>query len=255
MLPILQIGPAALPTRPILILIALYVMLWWAEKEGAARGVDGEALWNAGFIGAAAGLVGGRLAYVAAHWGAYRSDLGAILSLTPGTISSGWGLLIGVGAALLYLRRKGLLHASTGAALAPGAAAGLALVSIANFLSGDAYGIPTELPWGIPIWDARRHPVQLYEAVTLLATLIAIYATRHRVPEGRRIWLVVLGYGLSRWLWDPFRASSWTVAGGLRGPQVLGLAAMLVAVWLIMRPPSAVGSGLTPAASEDEALP
>lgn len=235
MLPTLQIGPAALPTRPLLWLLAFYVSLWLAERIAVRRGLAGDVLWNAGFLGLGAGLIGGRLAYVVGHWTAYRSDLSAILSPRPGALSLSWALAIGCGAALIYLSRRGLLSVALADAAMPGLALALALISLGNLLSGDAYGIPSDAPWAISLWEARRHAVQAYEALSWLAVLAVLWRRRSGAPPGQAIWILVLGYGLTRWLWEPLRAESWLWPGGYRGWQVIGLVAAAAALWALTR--------------------
>ncbi|MBK9613289.1 prolipoprotein diacylglyceryl transferase family protein [Candidatus Amarobacter glycogenicus] len=138
------------------------------------RGLDGDHLWNLGFVSAIAALVGGRVAYVLQFWPAYQQDPLAIFSVRPGTLAWTPGLLIGLLAGLLYVRRLHLPLTTVLDALAPGALLGLAILSLADFLAGDAYGTPTTLPWAVELWGARRHPVQLYQLGAQLAALFLV---------------------------------------------------------------------------------
>ena len=56
-------------------------------------------------------------------------------------------------------------------ALAPGLVVGLMVVSLADFLAGPGYGSETTLFWAIDLFGVRRHPVQLYESLTMLLFL------------------------------------------------------------------------------------
>ena len=40
-------------------------------------------------------------------------------------------------------------------------------------LSGEAFGAPTSLPWGVPLFGAVRHPTQIYLALAALESLLA----------------------------------------------------------------------------------
>ena len=64
MLPILQIGPLALPVPQFSLLLALWLGLSLAENLAPRRGISSEALYNLVFTGLAAGLIGARLGYV-----------------------------------------------------------------------------------------------------------------------------------------------------------------------------------------------
>ena len=69
----------------------------------------------------------------------------------------------------------------------------------------------------------------------MLAFGAALLVLRRESRPGRAAWTALLGYGLSLWLTEPFRESSATLLGGLRTLQLLGLAAVLVAL-LALRP-------------------
>jgi hypothetical protein len=62
-----------------------------------------------------------------------------------------------------------------------------------------------------------------------------------------------MGYGLSRWLLEPFRAESAVIPViGLRLPQVIGLALALVALWGLTRPRGSTDAGLSGPRDEDQ---
>ena len=56
-------------------------------------------------------------------------------------------------------------------ALACGVALFLPFYSLGNLAAGDAFGLPTNLPWGITLWEANRQLTQIY---LFLATLILL---------------------------------------------------------------------------------
>ena len=126
----------------------------------------------------------------------------------------------------------------------PGALVGIGIAKLGAFLTGRAPGAPTDLPWAIAIWGVRRHPVQLYEALAALFVLVwVLWALRRGLRPGTAAWLAAFGYGLSRWLLEPFHADSAVILGGLRTAQVLGLVVALVAL-LALR--TRLAAGQTP---------
>jgi phosphatidylglycerol---prolipoprotein diacylglyceryl transferase len=50
-------------------------------------------------------------------------------------------------------------------ALTPGMGVMMVGFGLANLASGDAYGIPTTVPWAIELWGVNRHPTQVYQVV------------------------------------------------------------------------------------------
>jgi phosphatidylglycerol---prolipoprotein diacylglyceryl transferase len=117
-------------------------------------------------------------------------------------------------------------------------AIGIAIGRIGCLLAGvadDTYGLPTSLPWGIDLGDGvRRHPVQLYESVAMLALAYALSkisppsgaptsSAPTRFTEGDRFRVFMLSYFAWRVVIDflkpgvPFAgltALQWTAAAG-----------------------------------------
>lgn len=229
MLPTIAIAGLSLPTGPLLALLALYAALWLAARLAQPQGLEGDHLWNLGFVAALATLIGARLAYVVQFWPIYRQDLPAIVSLRPGTLAWTPGVLLGLLAGLIYVRRARLPLATALDALAPGALLGLAILSLADFLTGNAYGTPGAVPWAVELWGARRHPVQLYHLGALLIALVVVLR-QPLAPSGQRAWLALFLYALSRLLCDAWRGDSHILAGGFRAEQIIALAVALM-VW------------------------
>ncbi len=107
-------------------------------------------------------------------------------------------------------------------------AIGIAIGRIGCLLAGtadDTYGVPTSLPWGLDLGDGvRRHPVQLYETVAMIA--LAFLLARISPPkfaEGDRFRVFMLAYFAWRVVIDflkpgvPFAGLTtlqWTAAAG-----------------------------------------
>ena len=89
--------------------------------------------------------------------------------------------------------------------IAPLVPIGLLAGRIGNFINGELWGRPTDLPWGMvfPYVDKLpRHPSMLYEALLegpVLFTLLWLYSSRPR-PTMAVSGLFLLGYGCFRFL-------------------------------------------------------
>ncbi len=200
MFPILQLGPLALYVPALALLAGVWVGAWLVEKEAIRLGLHGETISTLVFIG---------------------------LALTPGA-----GLLIGIAAAGLYGLRRMLPPRTTLDALAPGLATMLVAIGCAHLASGDGFGEPAQLPWSIFLWDADRHPSQVYEIVGALIVLGAWWRLRGRRPfDGFGFLLVVALSAAARLFLEAFRGDSALIAGGLRAAQVGAL--LILALCLI----------------------
>lgn len=98
-------------------------------------------------------------------------------------------------------------------------------------MSGEAFGVPTSLPWGVPLLGAVRHPTQVYFALAALLSLGAlVWLARRRQPPGTLIMAYLGLQGLTLLLIEALRADALLLPGGIRAAQVFGLALLLVAL-------------------------
>lgn len=164
--------------------------------------------------GYAACLAGG------AAIGAWLSgSLNTLMSTTPSLSHSVIGALAGavVGVELYKLARN--VRGSTGGLFTGPFALGIAvgrLGCLFQGLSDRTYGTPTALPWGMDLGDGvARHPVQIYESLTMLAFL-AVYvvglARRSPWAMRRSFYVLCIWYGAQRFAWE-FLKPYPTVAG------------------------------------------
>ncbi len=224
MLPILQIGPLAVQTPGLALLAGVWIGLSVAERQAHRHGVSASDLYNLAFIGLIAGIVGARLIYVLRFWNAFAASPASILSINPGLLDPVGGLLAGGLAALVYGQGKRMAPWPTLDALTPALAVVMLAAGVARLASGAGYGTPTNLPWGLEMWGASRHPTQLYEILTSAAILIFLWPNRRRMlptQPGSRF-LVFLVLQATAWIViEAFRADSVLLVSGLRAAQVL----------------------------------
>ncbi len=248
MLPVLQIGPFAVQTYLLSLFLGAWAGLALSARAARRLGLDGDHVYNAGLTGLLGGLVAARIAHVIAFWPAYRAEPLAIVGLNPRALLFWPGVAGALLVAAWYMRRYRLPTARVFDAALPGFLLAAAIADAGALLAGQDVGAPARLPWAIELWGVPRHPSQVYEALAALLVLgIVLGILRRGARPGVAGWIGVMGYGLSRWLLEPFRADSATMLGGMRSAQVLGLAAALVALWALRslserpRPPAAPG--------------
>jgi phosphatidylglycerol:prolipoprotein diacylglycerol transferase len=152
-------------------------------------------------------IAGGRLGYVlfyAPHL--FVTDPLEILQVWHGGMSFHGGLLGVIIAVIGFARGNKIDMFRLGDLVAPCAPIGLFFGRIANFINGELWGRPTDVPWGI-VFPAggpfSRHPSQLYEAALEGLVLFALL----RLATHRWLWLqrrgattglFMLGYGIFR---------------------------------------------------------
>jgi phosphatidylglycerol---prolipoprotein diacylglyceryl transferase len=233
MLPVLQIGPFAIHTYPLTLVLAGWAALAIGARVARSVGIDGDHIYNAGLYGLLGGVLVARLAHVVAFWPAYRSQPLEIIGLNTTAFLVWPGVIAGLAVAGWYIYRRRLPLVPLLDAFAPGLLIGLAIADAGALLTGRNPGAPADLPWSVTLWGVRRHPVQVYEALGLLAVaLFVLSVIRAGSRNGFPALIALLGWGLVGWLVEAFRSPevTSTLPGGLRIGQVLGLAAALVAL-------------------------
>lgn len=232
MLPVIQLGPLSIPTYPLGLLLAVWAALAVGAWAARRMGLNGDDIYNGGLYALVAGFVAGRLAHVVVYWDAYRTQLLEIFGFNQRAFLLWPGVIAALAVAAWYVHRHRLPLVKVLDALAPGVLVGIAIADVAALLAGRNAGAPSTLPWAVNLWGVARHPVQIYEALAALAVAALVLRMIARGSRPGAAALVALcGYGLSRWLLEPFRAESTTIFGGLRAAQVLGLAAAAIALW------------------------
>lgn len=254
MLPVLQIGSFALQTYPLALLLGGWLALAVAGRAGKRLGIPEDHVYNAALYALIAGVVGARFAHVVAYWQAYRTQPLEIFGFNTQAFIAWPGLIAAVIVGGWYVYRHRLAPVRFLDALAPGLLVGLAIASLGALLAGRLPGAPVELPWSVDLWGVLRHPSQVYEAVAYLAVAaLAWSAVRRESRPGVPALLALLGYGLARWLLEPFRVESTTILSGLRVAQVVGLALALLALFAL-RALAGANEGLKKGAPDEQAV-
>lgn len=169
-------------------------------------------------------IVGGRLGYVLFYnLEFYLENPIDILRVWDGGMAFHGGFLGVVIAVILYSRYNGLQLVSVADLIALASPLGLMLGRVANFINGELWGRPTDVPWGVifpgqraqncpeVIGPCARHPSQLYEAglegVLLFLILIGLAFRGYLLRPGFITGAFIAGYGMSRFFLEFYRVA------------------------------------------------
>jgi phosphatidylglycerol:prolipoprotein diacylglycerol transferase len=190
-------------------------------------------------------LIGGRLAYVFFYRPEILQHPLEVLMLWEGGMSFHGGV-IGVSLGIILLARKnGLNWLRIHDYVACCVPFGLFFGRLANFVNGELWGRPTDVPWAIIFPRTEdgipRHPSQLYEAGLegiVLFTLLwfLFWRTDARYQPGKLTGTFLLGYGVSRFVIEFFRQPDYGLehlGWGLTMGQTLCVPMILGGVYLI----------------------
>jgi phosphatidylglycerol:prolipoprotein diacylglycerol transferase len=244
MFPILQIGPLAIQTPGLALLLGLWLGLTLAEKYTPQRCIAANLLYNLVFVALITGIAGARLAYVIRYPGTFVSSPLGLISLNPGLFDLWGGIVSGIICGSIYAQRRGLEFWNTVDALTPLLAIFAIALGLSNLASGNAFGTPTNLPWGIELWGERRHPTQLYTIFTAGLILVLLWPGNSRwmdkQPGSYFLSFLALS-ALARLFVEAFRGDSILLPGGFRLAQVIAWIILAGSLWgllLLSRSPA-----------------
>ena len=172
-------------------------------------------------------IIGGRLGYAAFYTGGDTGLPSMFTHFTPGETPS-WDLLrlwdggmsfhgglIGVLAAIAWVCWRGKIgFLRTADYIAVNVPFGMMFGRLANFINGELWGRPTDVPWAMIFpEDASglpRHPSQLYEAglegaLLIVVMLLLFWKTRARWRPGLLVGVFTAGIALGRFTVEFYR--------------------------------------------------
>ena len=261
---LVQLGPLTLRWYGLLIASAVLLGLLLAMRLGRQRGVDPGLIADLLPLLVLGAVIGARAYYVLFEWRQYQgANLLDLIAVWRGGIAIHGALIGGTLVTILFCRWRRQRFWPLLDVLVPAVALGQAIGRWGNFFNSEAFGRPTDLPWGLTIPLANRpllfldqssfHPTFLYESiwdlgVCLLLLLLLRQAGRGRInlPDGALACVYLMAYSSGRVWIEALRLDPLCLvgtppfcSGGLRMAQLMSL--VLIALgglglwWLLGR--------------------
>jgi len=210
--------------------------LWGGRAPFGALDFDDFVIWITLGI-----ILGGRSGYVLFYdLPLFLAHPLQIFALWTGGMSFHGGVIGCAVAIVLFARRRRLSMLSLADLTSGVAPIGLFLGRIANFINGELWGRPTDVPWAMIFPNGGpipRHPSQLYEAALEGVVLFAVLGLLMRCGALKRPGFVAgafaLGYGAARIVCEFFRepdAQLGFLWGGLTMGMLLCIPLMLAGI-------------------------
>jgi phosphatidylglycerol---prolipoprotein diacylglyceryl transferase len=240
--PFFGFGPLKVHWYGIMYLVA-FAAAWWlgrvrAKKPGSTwKPADIDDFMFFGMLGT---ILGGRLGYVFFYGLSFwAKDPWYPIKVWDGGMSFHGGLLgVMIAFAVFAVRRKRRI-ADVFDFAAPLPGIGICAVRIGNFINGELWGKPTDVPWAFVVDNVPKHATQLYEAALegiLLAIVLWIYTAKPR-PRMAPAGLFLIIYALSRITVEFWRVPdehlSYLAGGWVTMGMLLSLPMLLVGATLL----------------------
>lgn len=187
------------------------------------------------------GIVGARIFHVVDHWNYYASNPLQIIMIQEGGLAI-WGALVGgLIAVITYLKIRHLQIGRFFDFLVPALLIGQIIGRIGCAINGDAWGGPTNLPWGfvytnsgasIPgnLIDIPTHPYPVYEMIWNGLVLLLLTKIRSRFKmDGMMFLSYLLLYSMGRLILTLVRQEN-VLFWGLQEAQVVAVMVIIGAI-------------------------
>ncbi|MHB1333977.1 MAG: prolipoprotein diacylglyceryl transferase [Sulfuriferula sp.] len=205
----ISIGPLAIRWYGLMYLTAFMLVLVlgrWRIKQHPDSGWTVKNLDDVLFYGVLGTVLGGRLGYVLFYkFSYYLAHPLEIFYVWEGGMSFHGGFLGVIFAMWLFSRRSGKPWLAITDFIAPLVPLGLGAGRIGNFINGELWGRPTDVPWAMvfpAVDNVPRHPSELYEfglEGIVLFIIVWLFSAKPR-PMGAVSGLFLIGYGTFRFL-------------------------------------------------------
>jgi phosphatidylglycerol---prolipoprotein diacylglyceryl transferase len=275
--PNIALGPLNLRTFGLMVALGVLVGCWVAAAYAERFGVNRDETYRMGTWVILAAIIGSRLTWAITHTDQIHS-LVDVIAIWQGGIQFAGGFIVGLIAALPFIRRWGKLQrwqVLDGWVL--GVTAGLAIGRIGCYSVGEHFGRTSNFFLAVrydggqvrepTLGDTQLvpgmtfHNTALYEGLymaALFAVLGALVLQAHR--RGREVQPGTLGgiflvyYGVMRWLSDTLRVNDERVLG-MTGAQWMCLVMIPFGIWVLWKVRPQMARLAAEAAAAPEAQP
>ncbi|MEF9991668.1 MAG: prolipoprotein diacylglyceryl transferase [Romboutsia sp.] len=194
-----------------------------ALKEAKRVGIEEDDILNLAIVAIPIGLLGARLYYVLFNWGFYSQNPSQVLNFRGGGMAIHGALIAGILTGFVYTKIKNINFFKMADVVIVGMPLAQSIGRWGNYINQEAYGGPTNLPWGIMVDGVKVHPTFLYESIWNLGVFILLWFMRKKKKyEGQVIVYYVTLYSLGRFFIEGLRTDSLMI-GSLRMAQVISL--------------------------------
>jgi prolipoprotein diacylglyceryl transferase len=182
-----HIGPLFIHAYGLAYVAAVTAAVVLTRRRWQAQGGEGDLVYDVALWGFPAGVIGGRLYFLATSWNQVPPHWWGPFAIWKGGLGIWGGIALGTLVGLWRLRRAGVSLPLFMDAGAPGLLVAQAIGRIGNYFNQELFGGPTTLPWALRVDAAhtpRGYPIGTTFQPTFLYEMIFNFAL-----AGFLIWL------------------------------------------------------------------
>ncbi len=195
----------------VLLIAGFLIALAIAKRRGPAHGLKSEKIWDLAFWLLIFGILGSRLLFILQELPYYSQHPREVLSWRFEGLTSFGGILAGFVTLALWCRKHEIAMRTMLDILGVPFLVAHAVGRIGCLLNGCCYGVETHSALGVHFVGIAglHHPAQIYDSLMVLASVaLIIVIERRRLIPGQSGALTFFFYGLSRFIYEFWRAGS-----------------------------------------------
>lgn len=228
----------------IIIASGLLLAVGYAMKTAPRYNVNASKLINCVLVGIITGIIGARLYFCFFQWDYYSKNPVEILHINNGGLAI-YGGIIGsmIGGLIIVKIQKMKVMPVLDIAMIS-FLIGQGIGRWGNFMNQEAYGTPTDLPWGMMSEGTNMvavHPCFLYESIWCLLgfVLLHFYGKYKQKYAGQIFYMYLVWYGFERMIVEGLRTDSLYLPFSpfgfdIRVSQLLSLLIFLIGIILLI---------------------
>ena len=239
-----QIGSFSVQWYGILIAVGVLLAFLYAMRSCKKFRLDEDRLIDAVLVGLVGGIIGARLYYVLFYPGSrYLDNPLEIFALRDGGLGIYGGVIGGLLCGALMAKFRKLKVGAVLDLASLGFLIGQCIGRWGNFVNQEAFGVETDLPWGMSseataaVASGPVHPCFLYESLWCLLgfVLLHMFSRKLRRYDGQGLLGYVIWYGVGCFFIEGLRTDSLiTPFLVLRVSQLVAAASVLAAAVLLV---------------------
>lgn len=222
----------------ILIASGMIIGILIAQYSCKYRDLDYDTFINTILIALPLGIIGARLYYVIFEFDYYRNNISQILNIRQGGLAIHGGLIAGVLAAFLYLRKKRINFFILGDVAAPSIILAQAMGRWGNFFNQEAHGGPVSYEFikhfpgfiqkGMYIEGVYYQPTFLYESIWNIIVFFILINLLKRSKNTGIVFFTYIGlYSIGRFFIEGLRTDS-LMLGSIRVAQLVSISGFVI---------------------------
>jgi len=243
---LLEFGFVRIFTYGLLVAMGFFLAIMLGAHLAKKEGMDPQQIIDLCFYIMVASLLGARVLYVVVEYDYFSVyPLEAFKFWKGGLVFYG-GLMGGMAAAAIYMKRNGMNFMKVADLLTPALALGQGIGRWGCFFAGCCYGGRTDLPWAITFSDPKSlaplgiplHPTQIYLSLNAIAIcLFLLWLHRRKSFDGQVLWTYGVLYSIGRFIIEYLRNDDrgFAVEGVLSTSQFVGILFLLLSVVMLLK--------------------